>query len=366
MEEHVHRGGHVGVGCHLRLEPSPSAPQRDHEDHQHAEEQERAPALDPHEVVEGERVDAERLDDLLAQLLALRRSRQQLPQRDALHLEELVGLEPVGAGQARQGVGDPQAHRGYLVLGGQQLVQLGPGPARCAGDGSTQGPDPRQERRRDLILPGLRLRRRPGQVHALELLAVRKRRPHRRLEIGIPRGEGQVGADQRGPEVGEVPVGDQGLLGGERVDLADDRREPGVDVVDQRALLRLLADLPNRPVRLLGGAEDLWHRDGSEATPVDRLAARRTRRRGDRRAHGRLEQREQQDGPHGRPETTPRRGRRHLHRGSGPGQGVQPPSDPMTRTPLSEGGTASPSRFTQVTWNPCASAPSASKGEPAT
>ena len=158
----------------------------------------------------------------------------------------------------------------------------------------------------------------------------------------------------------------RGVLGGERIDLADDGRQPRVDVVDQRALLGLLANLPNRPVRLLGGAEDLGHRDGREGTPVGRLAARRRRHQRCRCAHGRLEQHEQQDGPHGRAQTTARRDRRHLHRGSSPGQGVQPASDPMTLTPLSEGGTASPSRFTQVTSNPCASAPSASKGEPAT
>ena len=126
-----------------------------------------------------------------------------------------------------------------------------------------------------------------------------------------------------------------------------------MDVVDQRALLGLLADPPHRLVRVLGGAEDICGTGMAASSPpsVDSLlvgagvgaagaltgdwssASSRTVRMGG-------------------PKTTARRGRRHLHRGSSPGQGVQPASDSMTRTPASEGGTASPSRFTQVTWNP--------------
>jgi hypothetical protein len=71
-------------------------------------------------------VGAERLEDLLANLLHLRRAGEQLPERDALHLEELLGLARLRLLHAGQRVGDAHPDRGHLVLRGQQLTELSP------------------------------------------------------------------------------------------------------------------------------------------------------------------------------------------------------------------------------------------------
>ena len=136
------------------FEPRPSPPENDGEEHQEAGEHHDSLAVAPDEVLQRGGVLAERLEDLLPDLLHLRRAREQLPERDALHLEELLGLERLRLRHAGQRVGDAHPDRGHLGLRGQQLAELS---LRLCGrriDGGAQRGDALQDRSGGAILAG--------------------------------------------------------------------------------------------------------------------------------------------------------------------------------------------------------------------
>jgi hypothetical protein len=206
VPEHVDRGGDAGVAGRLRLEPRPSPPENEGEERPEAAEHHDSLAVGPDEVLQRGRVLAERLADLLPDLLHLRRARDQLPERDALHLEQLLGLERLRLRHAGQRVGDAHPDRGHLGLRGQQLRELGPRLCVRRIDGGAQRGDALQDRSRGAILAGLCLGERPDLVEALELLSVLVDGAGGRLEPVVPLGKRIIRALQHRTDVGEVPL----------------------------------------------------------------------------------------------------------------------------------------------------------------
>ena len=218
---------------------------------------------------------------LLPDLLHLRRAGEQLPEWDALHLEELLGLERLRLLHAGQRVGDAHPDDGHLVLRGEQLTELSPRLCGRRIDGGAQRGDALQDRSGGTIFAGLGLGERPDLIHALELLAVLVDGADGRLEPLVPRGEGIVRLLQRRADIGEVPLRGRWPLSGQWIDARHHRGEPLLDLLDQLAVREGLGQRLEGAVGLLGAAEDLreHNRRGPGIAHLRHRGGRGSRRR---------------------------------------------------------------------------------------